>query len=58
MLDAHMPVWMTDGMLELHAIDKAGYAAAVTDDLAKLTGTKGTTFLEFARANAARWKNT
>ena len=56
MLDAHVPVWMTDGMLELHAIDKAGYAAVVTDDLAKLTGTKGKTFLEFARANAAGWK--
>jgi uncharacterized protein YbjT (DUF2867 family) len=56
MLDAHMPVWMTDGMLELHAIDKAGYAAVVTDDLAQLTGSKGTTFLEFARASAAKWK--
>lgn len=56
MLDAHMPVWMVDGMLELHAIDKAGYAAVVTDHLAKLTGHKGTTFREFARANAAKWK--
>lgn len=56
MLDAHVPVWMTDGMLELHAIDKAGHAAVVTDDLAKLTGSKGKTFLEFARANAAGWK--
>lgn len=56
MLDAQMPVWMVDGMLELHAIDKAGYAAAVSDDLATLTGAKGATFREFARANAAKWR--
>jgi uncharacterized protein YbjT (DUF2867 family) len=56
MRDAHLPEWMVDGMLELHAIDKAGYAAAVTDELAELTGNAGATFLEFARANAGKWQ--
>jgi uncharacterized protein YbjT (DUF2867 family) len=56
MLGAHVPGWMTDAMLELHAIDKAGYAAGLTDDLFELTGSRGTTFAEFARANAAKWR--
>ena len=42
-------------MLELHAIDKAGYAAGVTDDLQKLTGGQGQSFDAFAKANAAKW---
>ena len=56
MLGFQMPEWMVDAMMELHAIDKAGYAAAVTDDFTKLTGQKPKAFPEFARENAARWK--
>lgn len=56
MLDFHMPPWMVDAMMELHAIDKAGYGAAVTDDFTKLTGDKPRDFLSFARENAARWR--
>jgi len=56
MLDYGMSTWMVDGMMELHAIDKAGYAAVVTDAFPTVTGHKATTFLEFARKNAAAWK--
>jgi len=56
MLGAGMPEWMTDGMMELHAIDKAGYAAAVTDDVATLTGKPARSFAEYAAENAASWK--
>ena len=55
MLGLGMPAWMTEAMLELHAIDKAGYAAAVTDDVARLTGTPPRSFEDFARAHAAAW---
>ena len=55
MLGAGMPEWMTDAMMELHAIDKAGYAALVTDDVAQLTGTPARTFAAYAAENAARW---
>lgn len=55
MLGAHMPAWMVDAMMELHALDKAGYAAAVTDDLLTLTGNRGVAFPAFAKANAAKW---
>jgi uncharacterized protein YbjT (DUF2867 family) len=56
MLAAGMPEWMTDAMMELHAIDKAGYAAVVTDDVAKLTGKPARTFAEYAAESAASWK--
>ena len=49
MLGAGLPAWMTDAMLELHAIDKAGYAAEVNDQVAKLTGTPARSFEDFAR---------
>jgi uncharacterized protein YbjT (DUF2867 family) len=56
MLDAGMPAWMVDAMMELHAVDKAGYAAAIAPDLVELIGRPSQTFEEFAKLNAARWK--
>jgi uncharacterized protein YbjT (DUF2867 family) len=56
MLDMGMPGWMVDAMMELHAIDKAGYAAAVTDEVPRLLGRPATTFLDFAKQRAAAWK--
>lgn len=55
MLGVGMPAWMADGMMELHGIDKAGYAAVVTDDVAKITGAPPRSFEAFAKENAARW---
>jgi uncharacterized protein YbjT (DUF2867 family) len=56
MLGMGMPEWMVDGMMELHAIDKAGYAAQVTDSVEKITGRAPISFAQFARQHAARWK--
>ncbi len=56
MLDAGMPTWMVDAMMELHGINKAGYAAQVTDTVQKLSGRAPTNFTRFAQQNAARWK--
>lgn len=56
MLDMGLPAWMVDAMMELHAVDKAGYAAEVTGDVKKLTGQAPRSFRDFARDNAAKWK--
>ncbi len=56
MLDMGAPPWMVDGMMELHAIDKAGYAAGVTGDVPQLLGRPATRFLDFAKQHAAAWK--
>ena len=56
MLGLGMPEWMVDAMMELHAIDKAGYAASVTDTVEKITGKKARTFADFARENATKWR--
>jgi len=56
MLDAGMPAWMVDAMMQLHALNKAGYASAVTDSVQKITDRAGTSFSQFARQHAARWK--
>jgi uncharacterized protein YbjT (DUF2867 family) len=56
MLDAGMPGWMVDAMMELHAIDKAGYAAAIAPDLVEVLGRPAQTFEEFAKLHADRWR--
>jgi uncharacterized protein YbjT (DUF2867 family) len=56
MLDMGMPNGMVEAMMELHAIDKAGYAAAVTTTVKDVTGRAPKTFREFARENATKWK--
>jgi uncharacterized protein YbjT (DUF2867 family) len=56
MLDMGMPAWMVDGMMELHGINKAGYAAEVTDAVRKITGREPVSFAQFARQHAASWK--
>ena len=48
MLEAHMPDWMTDAMLELNVLNKAGHAAHVTDEVEKLTGNRPRRFADFA----------
>jgi uncharacterized protein YbjT (DUF2867 family) len=56
MLDMGMPAWMVNAMMELHGINKAGYAAVVADDIQRVTGRAPTRFAQFAQRNAARWK--
>jgi len=48
-----LPGWMNDAMLELHAICKAGWVGATTNDVQTVTGRAPVTFLEFATAHAA-----
>jgi uncharacterized protein YbjT (DUF2867 family) len=43
-----LPSWMTDALLELHAISKAGYAAATTSAVQDLTNHPPFTFEQFA----------
>jgi hypothetical protein len=57
MLDAQMSTWLVDAMMELHAIDKAGYAAAVTEDVRKLLGRPATRFVDWAKKHASAWKS-
>ncbi len=56
MLDMGIPAWMADAMMELHGVDKAGYAAEVTGDVKKLTGQAPRSFRDYARDNVAKWK--
>lgn len=48
-LDAGLPAWMTDAMLELRAIDEAGYAARLSDDRERPRVRRGTTSAELAQ---------
>lgn len=56
MSDMGMPKWMVDAMMELHAVDKAGYAAKVTGDVQRVTGRAPLRFAQFAQQHAAGWK--
>ena len=56
MLGMKMPATMVDGMMELHAIDKAGYAAAISPAVKDVTGKPPRSFRDFAKENAAKWK--
>lgn len=52
MLQAHIPQWQIDALLELHAINKQGLWNAVTSDVEKITGRRATSFADFARDHA------
>jgi uncharacterized protein YbjT (DUF2867 family) len=56
MLGVGLPAWMVSAVMELHYVDKMGYAAAVNDNVEKLTGKKPRSFADFARDNAAKWR--
>jgi uncharacterized protein YbjT (DUF2867 family) len=53
MSQMHMPNWMVDAMMELNAINKAGYAATVSDNVERITGQPARNFAEFAQDYAA-----
>jgi uncharacterized protein YbjT (DUF2867 family) len=55
MLGAKMPAERVTAMMELHAIDKAGYAAVVTSAVKEILGHPAKPFAAFAREHAARW---
>ena len=58
MLQAGVPQWQTDLVMELHAVNKQNRWSAVTSDIAKVTGTSPTDFAQFARDHADKFRAT
>jgi uncharacterized protein YbjT (DUF2867 family) len=56
MLGAHMPEWLVDVILELHAWSKAGSGGEITTTVQEVLGRPAHTFREFARDYADHWK--
>lgn len=54
--DRGRPAVMIDGFMSLNHVIKQGWAAAVTDDVQRLTGHAPRRFADFARENAAAWR--
>lgn len=55
MVEMQMPNWAIDGLLELHAISKAGYASEISNVTRDMTGKYPIGFERFAKDNAARF---
>lgn len=51
-----MRAWAVQGMLELHAVCKAGWAGGVATGVKDVLGREPRSFAEFARDNAAAWR--
>lgn len=56
MTQSGMPDWMVDAMMDLMAIQKKGWAAAVSPAVKKLTGRDPISFSQFAGDHAEVWK--
>jgi len=56
LLAAHMPPPVVAGVLELHAIGKAGRTARASSALADLLGRPAISFARFARDHASTWR--
>ena len=55
MLDMQTPAWMADGFLELFGLAKAGWLAAVTNDVEQLLARKPTSLESFIERRRAAW---
>jgi uncharacterized protein YbjT (DUF2867 family) len=55
MLQAGLPQWQVDALMELHAINKQSEWNAVTRDVEKVTGRSPTDFAAFARDHAQKF---
>lgn len=53
MIDAEIPEWMVNAVMELNRIGKAGYVAQVRPTVEEVTGSKPRTFRQFAEENKA-----
>jgi len=49
------PQWMTDAMMELHGLNKAGHSAGITSTVEELTGRPSYTFEQFAQDHHQRF---
>jgi uncharacterized protein YbjT (DUF2867 family) len=56
MLQAAVPKWQADALMELHAINKQNRWNAVTSDIEKVTGNPATDFAQFARDHADKFR--
>jgi uncharacterized protein YbjT (DUF2867 family) len=56
MLQAGLPQWQVDALLELHAINKQSLWSAVTSDVQEITGRPPVSFEQFARDNAGKFR--
>src|SRR5436190_24324712 len=56
MLQAGVPKWQVEALMELHAMNKQNRWSAVTADIEKVTGTPPTDFAHFARDYAQQFR--
>jgi uncharacterized protein YbjT (DUF2867 family) len=56
MLQAGVPLWQVELVMELHAVNKQNRWSAVTSDTEKVTGTPPTDFAQFARDHADKFR--
>jgi uncharacterized protein YbjT (DUF2867 family) len=56
MLQAGMPKWQVEAIMELHAINKQSRWNAVTHDIEKVTGAPPTDFTQFARDHTEKFR--
>jgi uncharacterized protein YbjT (DUF2867 family) len=56
MLQAGLPQWQVELVMELHAVNKQNRWSAVTSDIEKVTGTPPTHFAQFARDHADKFR--
>jgi uncharacterized protein YbjT (DUF2867 family) len=56
MLQARVPPWQVDLVMELHAVNKQNRWSAVTSDIEKITGNPPTDFAQFARDHADKFR--
>jgi len=56
MLQAGLPRWQVDALMELHAANKQNRWSTVTSDIEKVTAKPATSFAQFARDHADRFR--
>ncbi len=56
MLQARLPKWQVEALMELHAINKRNYWSAVTSDIEKVTGSPPTDFAQFAKDHVEKFR--
>src|SRR2546430_15105355 len=56
MLQAGVPEWQAELIMELHAVNKQNRWSAVTFDIEKITGTPPTDFTQFARDHVEKFR--
>jgi uncharacterized protein YbjT (DUF2867 family) len=55
-LQAGLPQWQVDALMELHAINKESRWSGVTSDIEQMTGKPATSFMQFARDYAEQFR--